>query len=301
MLETRGFSDRIHPMMLAWCKLALVVFSICAPVWAQSSSAPAQEDKSDTRASQPAQASTDSAKESSTGQTSAGLNPADSVKLEILKSKKAAYPLDAERQGIQGEVVLKVLISEDGDVESAEVLSGDPILAKSALDAVKKWKFKPFIRNGKAVKVSTKLPFDFYFKDKVIEKGVSADLSATSNYKGLQPAPANIPNPNAAAPTVAPPNRLRVASGVTQGMLIHQVAPVYPLDAKRSHIEGTVVLGAVIGKDGRIQDLRAISGPKELVPAALGAVQQWRYKPYLLMGNPVEVETHITVNFRLNR
>lgn len=60
-----------------------------------------------------------------------------------------------------------------------------------------------------------------------------------------------------------------------------------------------MVLGAVIGKDGGIVNLRLISGPKELAPAAVDAVQQWQYRPYLYLGNPVEVATEITVNFRL--
>jgi outer membrane biosynthesis protein TonB len=60
------------------------------------------------------------------------------------------------------------------------------------------------------------------------------------------------------------------------------------------------VLAAVIGKDGGVKDLRVISGPRELVDASIGAVQQWRYKPFLLMGDPVEVDTNITVNFTLH-
>ena len=84
-------------------------------------------------------------------------------------------------------------------------------------------------------------------------------------------------------------------------MLVHQVAPVYPETARRLEIQGSVVLKAVIDKAGRINSLQPISGPPELIPAAVGAVQQWRYKPYLVNGEPVEVQTEITVNFRLSR
>jgi protein TonB len=77
------------------------------------------------------------------------------------------------------------------------------------------------------------------------------------------------------------------------------VQPVYPPEARQDRIQGTVILHAIISKEGRIADLRLISGPKELAPAAIGAVQQWRYRPYLLMGSPVEVDTEIQVNFRL--
>ncbi len=90
-----------------------------------------------------------------------------------------------------------------------------------------------------------------------------------------------------------------VEQSVTTGRLIHKVPPKYPKAALKAHIEGTVVLCAVIGKDGRITNLRAASGPKELVDPAIKAVQQWVYKPYLVAGEAVEVETEIRVDFEL--
>lgn len=95
------------------------------------------------------------------------------------------------------------------------------------------------------------------------------------------------------------PQKVRVSSGVAEGMLIHQVKPPYPAAAKMARVEGSVALQAVIGKDGSIQDLRVISGHPLLTSAALEAVKQWRYKPYYLNGEPVEVETQIVVNFLL--
>jgi len=223
----------------------------------------------------------------------------DSTKLEVLVVKKAVYPLDAREKQLQGEVIVKVDVSETGTVEKAEVISGDPILAQAALEAAKKWTFKPFIKNGKRVKVSTRLPFDFAFTDNVMTKGVSASgLATTDSPKQVQPAALPTTKDAATAPT---PSRVRVSSGVVQGLLIHQVAPVYPPDARRQHIEGTVLLQAIIDREGRISDLKLISGPKELADAAIGAVQQWRYKPYLFNGQPMEVDTQIQVNFTLHR
>ena len=95
------------------------------------------------------------------------------------------------------------------------------------------------------------------------------------------------------------PQKVRVSSGVAEGMLIHQVKPPYPAAAKMARVEGSVALQAVIGKDGSIQNLRVISGHPLLTSAALEAVKQWRYKPYYLNGEPVEVETQIVVNFLL--
>src|SRR4029079_16482809 len=100
-----------------------------------------------------------------------------------------------------------------------------------------------------------------------------------------------------AVPKVATPQRVRVSQGVTEGLLMKKVQPTYPPLARSARIQGQVVLQAVIGKDGTIQNLRAISGHPMLTPAAIDAVRQWRYKPYFLNGEPVEVDTQITVNF----
>jgi len=97
----------------------------------------------------------------------------------------------------------------------------------------------------------------------------------------------------------SPPVKLRVSSGVAAGMLVYQVKPQYPPLAMQARIQGTVVLQAVIGKDGRVRDLHLISGHPMLVPAAMEAVKLWRYRPYLLNEEPVEVDTQINVNFTL--
>ena len=103
-----------------------------------------------------------------------------------------------------------------------------------------------------------------------------------------------------AVPKVATPQRVRVSQGVSQGLLIHQVKPAYPPLARQARIQGSVVLQAVIAKDGTIQGLHVMSGHPMLTQSALDAVKQWRYKPYFLNGEPVEVETQITVNFTLS-
>ncbi len=103
-----------------------------------------------------------------------------------------------------------------------------------------------------------------------------------------------------AVPKVATPQRVRVSQGVSQGLLIHQVKPTYPALARQARIQGQVVLQAVIAKDGSIQNLHLVSGHPMLTQSAMDAVKQWRYKPYFLNGEPVEVETQITVNFTLS-
>jgi periplasmic protein TonB len=103
-----------------------------------------------------------------------------------------------------------------------------------------------------------------------------------------------------AVPKVATPTRVRVSQGVTQGLLIRKVQPAYPPLARQARIQGTVLLAAEISKDGTIENLHLISGHPMLAPAAIEAVKQWKYKPYILNGEPVEVETQITVNFTLS-
>ncbi len=107
---------------------------------------------------------------------------------------------------------------------------------------------------------------------------------------------------NSAVPRFVPvvPQRIRISQGVTKGLLIHREEPNYPPLARAARVQGEVVLSAVIDTNGQIQNLQLVSGHPMLVPAAISAVKQWRYKPYLLNGQPVEVETTITVIFTLS-
>jgi protein TonB len=107
---------------------------------------------------------------------------------------------------------------------------------------------------------------------------------------------------NAAVPKFIPvtPQRVRISQGVTRGLLVQKVEPQYPTLARAARVQGDVVLSAVIDTNGQITNLQLVSGHPMLVPAAIAAVKQWRYKPYLLNGQPVEVETTITVIFSLS-
>jgi periplasmic protein TonB len=97
-----------------------------------------------------------------------------------------------------------------------------------------------------------------------------------------------------------PTGPARISSGVMQGQIIQRTQPVYPPIARAAHMQGTVTLHAIISKTGTIERLEAISGPEMLKGAALEAVKSWRYKPYLLNGEPTEVDTTVIVNFNLN-
>jgi len=95
------------------------------------------------------------------------------------------------------------------------------------------------------------------------------------------------------------PKKVNISAGVATGMLLAKITPVYPPIAKAARVSGTVVLQATISKGGTIENLHVISGPAMLQQSAMDAVRQWRYKPYLLNGEPVEVETTVNVIFSL--
>ena len=102
---------------------------------------------------------------------------------------------------------------------------------------------------------------------------------------------------NIAPPQPQSPRVVRKSEGVQSGMLIHRVDPIYPAIARTAHISGTVELRAIIGRDGAVRSVEVLAGNPLLARAAAAAVWQWRYRPTILDGQAVEVETRITVNF----
>lgn len=95
------------------------------------------------------------------------------------------------------------------------------------------------------------------------------------------------------------PARLTVSSEEMSRNLLTKAVPIYPPSAKKAKIQGKVVLSSVIGTDGMVEEIRVISGPAELQQSAIDAVRQWTYRPYLLNGQPVEVETTVNIIYSL--
>jgi len=138
------------------------------------------------------------------------------------------------------------------------------------------------------------------------------DLSESNTPPNSQAILGGIPVPGESRATVqqilklpmsavtGPPPPL-VSTGVSEPALVHKVLPEYPQMARAQHMEGAVVLDAVIGKDGSVRDVRAISGNALLARAAIKAVKYWRYNPSELNGEPLETSTRITLNFTLGR
>jgi len=185
---------------------------------------------------------------------------------KLISKVAPVYPPLAKQAQIQGTVVLSATIGKDGKMQDLKVIKGHPLLVQAALDAVKDWVYQPTMINGEPVEVKTEISLNFALE----------------------------PNDSGEAP-----QRIRVGGNVQAANLITPVRPVYPPEAKAAGIQGTVRLQAVLAKDGTVADIKVLSGDPALTEAALDAVKQWVYRPTLLNGQPVEVQTTIDINFTL--
>jgi TonB family protein len=210
---------------------------------------------------------------------------------QLITKVPPVYPPVARQARIQGAVILKVEINKSGDVESMQLVSGHPLLAPAAIEAVKQWKYKPFLLNGDPVAVETNVTVSFTLAGGVMG---SVPGGLPDGEKG-----GIAPSTEGDTPHPAVPQRVRVSQGVSQGLLLTKVPPEYPPDAKDQHIQGVVLLKVTIDKEGNVANIQLISGHPLLAPPAIEAVKQWKYKPFLLNQTPVEVETQVQVNFTL--
>jgi TonB family protein len=218
----------------------------------------------------------------------------------IAKKVQPQYPQEAREQHIQGTVVLKAQISKEGDVIQLELVSGHPMLVPAAIEAVKQWKYKPFLLNGQPLLVETQITVNFTLQ--LLEEAGSEPNP--SGMAGDVPGGTPCGQTGAAAGTVLArnadgPQRVRLSGDVAQGLIATKIQPEYPDLARKARIQGTVCLKSEISKDGDVAEVHLISGHPALAQASIDAVKQWKYKPYLLDGHPVEVETQVTVNFTL--
>jgi protein TonB len=110
---------------------------------------------------------------------------------------------------------------------------------------------------------------------------------------------ANPENAGVERASAVEPDRVVVSPAEAEGTLLHRVEPEYPDDARAQKVEGPVVLEVQIGRDGAVEDVKLTNGPPLLARAATDAVKQWRFKPRLMNGHAVEMQTKVTLNFRL--
>jgi TonB family protein len=210
----------------------------------------------------------------------------DKFGLEVSHSASAVYPPEAVAKRIQGTVSITVAVSPTGEVERAEATDGDPLLQQVALAAARLYTFKSR-KDGQYVplKAWAQLIFDF----------TMTDAEAMGQH---------VSNPLIIGRLVHAeefPKSLQVSEIAMQVTRVKMVPPIYPLNAGQPTKPGTVVLAAVIGTDGKIKDLHIVSGSAELANSAEEAVRQWEYKPYVIIGEPVQVETKITLDFGIDQ
>ena len=170
---------------------------------------------------------------------------------QIITKVPPIYPPLARQARIQGTVVLRVRINKTGDVENLQLVSGHPMLAPAAIEAVKQWKYKPYLLNGDAVEVATTVTVNFTaFSGKSPAEGAVSDA----------PGAVTSSNPENAPPP-AVPQRIRVSQGVMQGLLVSaKCSQNIPPDAKDQRVQGAVVLKVSIDKEGNVANVQLVNG-----------------------------------------
>jgi TonB family protein len=226
------------------------------------------------------------------------------------------YPDAVKSAEIAGQIVIAFTIGKDGSVSDVRPLdigffgcrstnSDDPELQQAAIAAVKQWKFRPFLIHqqpgdaGGPVEVGTAiaLPFDFRKSAGAAAASVPAGTAPCNPREGAAATtefvqPRVDPSPPVFGAPVIEPSR-------AEEMLAHRVEATYPQMARIAHIQGNVILHVLINKQGHVANIKPMSGHPILIQAALDAVKQWEYQPFLMNGEPAEVETSVVVKFRM--
>jgi TonB family protein len=186
---------------------------------------------------------------------------------KLVKKVNPQYPPEALKAGVSGKVVIEATTGKEGDVTDAVVIDGHPLLNPAALDAVRQWKYEPYLIKGvkKPVKFTVVMNFSLHKEEKIgTDEGAPLVVSSEQRPK-----------------------------------LVEKVAPQYPEDALKEGIQGKVVIEATTDKEGKVVDAKVIDGHPLLNKAALKALKQWEYEPYIIKGEKKAVKFTVVMNFRL--
>lgn len=182
----------------------------------------------------------------------------------LIHTVEPKYPEEAVKAKVEGKVVIEATTDTEGDVVAAKVLQGHPLLKQAAVDAIKQWKYEPYIEKGEKKPVQFTVMVNFRLPRENEEKPIA--LSAQK-----------------------PPK------------LIKKINPKYPSEALKAGVSGKVVLEATTSKEGDVTDAVVIDGHPLLNPAALDALRQWKYEPYILKGVKKPVKFTVVMNFKLHK
>jgi outer membrane biosynthesis protein TonB len=223
---------------------------------------------------------------------------------QLRKHMATEYPQAAIDAKISGNVKNQALIGKGGMVIASRVVWGPQELRAAAQAAVAHAQYTPLTLDGKPIYMATTVRLVFAMDasttrptkkmgELIAQTGQAADADAL---RADLPFSSLVRTPGADKPTMADD----VKYNVTAAKLIHYEKPFYPPAMRDAHVQGAVILHGIIQKDGTMTDLRYVSGPQLLAPAAIDAVKKWRYAPTILGDEPVDVDTTVMVVFTLD-
>jgi TonB family protein len=210
--------------------------------------------------------------------------------------KSGAMPT-AERQPGDEIVLLEFIVGPIGEVDEIQPIEGKDSTSLSLLTkSLSTWKFSPASNGTESLAAAGKVLFikgEDYFRFQV-----SKVFRDSGGVHPPEPKPVEVPTAPKSIVTIKVPVRINLEPDEAMRQLVDHVSPQYPPEAKAAHVQGTVSLVITIGKDGSVTDVKEISGPPELIPAAVAAVKQWRYHPIIFRGEPQEASTVIDIPFK---
>jgi TonB family protein len=195
-------------------------------------------------------------------------------------------------------VLFELTVSSTGEVGEIQPLEGKDSKSLSLLaKSLSSWKFAPASNGAAPVAAKGKVLFikgEDYFRYQV-----SKTFRDSGGVHPTEPKPVNSPDSPKSVVTIKVPIRIDLESGEAKKQLIDHVSPEYPAEARAAHVQGTVSLLITIGKNGAVTAVKEITGPPELISAAVAAVKQWRYHPIISRGQPQEASTVVDIPFKL--
>jgi TonB family protein len=187
---------------------------------------------------------------------------------------------------MDGVVTMNVVVGENGKVALQQFITGDATLAKELEPKIADWSWVPLQIDGKHAS------FTFYLSLSFNHSKGNCEVSPTFYFVD--------PRRWIDSPRLAPGKITQLPGNAAVGLLIKKMQPVYPAAAKANHIGGKVALSGVIGKEGKIIQLRVVEGDPTLVPNSIEAIRQWEYRPFMVDGRPIDIETTIQINYTMN-
>jgi TonB family protein len=196
---------------------------------------------------------------------------------KLIKKVEPVYPDDARKAEIEGSVTLEATTDDRGRVQKVKVLSSIPELDQAAVDAVKQWVYEPMVIDGKPKGVVFTITCRFSLDNERMGKAIEGGVTGTNQKPAVR-----------AMGDIKPPK------------LIKKVEPVYPDDARKSEVQGVVILEATTDIYGRVVNTKILRSVPELNQAAMNAIEQWVYEPMIIDGEPRGVIFTVTCTFKLN-